>query len=148
MKLVVDANILFAALIRQNATFLLLFEDDFDLYVPEFIFDELALHRDEILRKTSATPADFEATLALLARRFHRVPLSAFAVHVKDAKDFSPDPKDAVYPALAIHLGNDVAVWSNDKRLKSQDRVAVVSTSDLIELIYRRDPYAQDAPES
>jgi predicted nucleic acid-binding protein len=133
--------VLFAALIRRNATFLLLFEDSLKLYAPDFISDELALHKDELLEKTSQTSSEFDQAYLALSKRLHMVPTSRFAGHVPDAQALSPDPKDVSYFALALYLGGDVALWSNDKRLKSQDRIAIVSTSELIELLYHSDPY-------
>ena len=40
MNLVLDSNVLFAALIKDSVTSSLLFEDDLCLYAPEFIFTE------------------------------------------------------------------------------------------------------------
>jgi len=145
MRLVVDANVLFAALIRQNATFLLLFENSLRLYAPEFIFEELALHKEEVTAKASRSPQEFDAALAAISSRLHQIPLAEFANQALSAQKFSSDPKDVPYLALALHLGPDAAIWSNDKKLLHQDKVAVVSTTELIELLYHKDPYANSA---
>ncbi len=145
MRLVVDANVLFAALIRRNATFLMLFEDSLQLYAPQFIFDEFAIHKDELVKKTSQNPQDFENALLIISKRFQIVQTSEFASFAQAAGSFSPDPKDVPYLALALHLGPDVSIWSNDKRLKIQDKVPVISTAELIERLYRTDPYAPPA---
>ncbi|HJX50366.1 MAG TPA: PIN domain-containing protein, partial [Candidatus Nanoarchaeia archaeon] len=59
MKLVVDANILFAALIKQGKTLELLLHPFFELYSSEFIFQEFEKHRDEILNKMHISKEDF-----------------------------------------------------------------------------------------
>jgi predicted nucleic acid-binding protein len=41
MNLVIDANILFAALIKDNLTRQLLVSENIRLYAPEFIFNEV-----------------------------------------------------------------------------------------------------------
>ena len=41
--------------------------------------------------------------------------------------------EDAPFIGLALHLG--VPLWSNDKMLKKQEKVKVVSTIELIKLI-------------
>ncbi|MHA2473510.1 MAG: PIN domain-containing protein, partial [Promethearchaeota archaeon] len=46
MDLVVDANILFAALIKDNITSELLLKREFHLFAPEFIFEEFEKYRD------------------------------------------------------------------------------------------------------
>ena len=48
MDLVIDANILFAALIKRNVTSDLLFRNDLHLYAPEFIFEEFEKYRNVI----------------------------------------------------------------------------------------------------
>jgi len=50
---------------------------------------------------------------------------------LEKAKELSPDPKDAVYFAVALKMGANI--WSNDKRLKSQNTIKIVSTNELIE---------------
>ena len=59
MDLVVDANILFAALIKDGITAKLLFLDDLHLYAPEFLLDEFNKHRNYLLNKTHRTKEDF-----------------------------------------------------------------------------------------
>ena len=46
-----------------------------------------------------------------------------------EAKKLSPDPKDTEYLALALKL--NCAFWSNDKKLKTQNKIKVYSTEDL-----------------
>ena len=54
MYLIVDANILFAALIKQGKTDELLFVDHLHLFAPEFILIEFEKYKKEILQKQSA----------------------------------------------------------------------------------------------
>ena len=57
------------------------------------------------------------------------VPKEKYSDFIGEAEKFSPDEKDVMYLALALKL--KCAVWSNDKKLKQQDRVKVYSTEDL-----------------
>lgn len=43
MRLVLDANILFAALIKDSLTAELIIKDELQLYAPEFLLDEFAI---------------------------------------------------------------------------------------------------------
>ena len=52
---------------------------------------------------------------------------------IQMAEKITPDPNDAEYFALALKLG--CGIWSNDKKLKEQDKIKIYSTSDLIELV-------------
>ena len=52
MELVVDANVLFSALIKDSFAYKMLFSEEFSLFTPEYIFAELENHEEEILEKT------------------------------------------------------------------------------------------------
>lgn len=67
MDLVVDANILFAALIRDGPTLNLMLAKDVRLFIPEFILGEFAEHRAEMLEKTRRSRDEFEEILSLLS---------------------------------------------------------------------------------
>jgi len=43
VRLVLDANILFAALIKDSLTAELIIKDELQLYAPEFLLDEFAI---------------------------------------------------------------------------------------------------------
>ena len=60
MKLIVDANILFAALIKKNLTSNLLFKNDLHLYTSEFIFEEFEKYKKLIHEKTERTSEEIE----------------------------------------------------------------------------------------
>jgi len=60
MKLVVDANIIIAALIRQSATRLLLMDEGLELFSPEYMLAELEEHWQEIISKAKPEKEDFE----------------------------------------------------------------------------------------
>jgi len=57
------------------------------------------------------------------------VPKEEYSKFIEEAEEFSPDPKDTLYLALALKL--KCAVWSNDEKIKNQDKVKVYSTQDL-----------------
>ncbi|MBD3314039.1 PIN domain-containing protein [Candidatus Woesearchaeota archaeon] len=133
MDLIVDANILFAALIKESASYDLLFVEHFHLYAPEFIFKEIEKHRAEILKKTERTPDDFRRLLDILKRRLNLVPFEELVPFVRNAEETSPDPDDMVYFALALKL--NIPIWSNDKKLKEQEEVKVYSTEEIMKLV-------------
>ena len=51
----VDANILIAALLRDSMTRRLVILGGHDLHVPEYLFDEIETHRDELARRSGQT---------------------------------------------------------------------------------------------
>jgi predicted nucleic acid-binding protein len=133
MDLVVDANILFASALKDGMTAELLFIDTFRVYAPEYIFEEFAKYREMLLDRTERTCEEFERFLTILKRRIIVVPKEEYGPWNITAKDVSPDPEDVPYFALALKIGG--GIWSNDRNLKSQERVPVYSTSELLVML-------------
>jgi len=129
MDLVVDANILFAGLIRDNLTAELLFCERLHLFAPEFLFTEFEKYEDLIVQKTSRTKEDFQKVISLLKNRIEIYPKEDFTDYIIRGERISPDNKDSQYFALALFLG--ASIWSNDKLLKEQNEIEVYSTNDL-----------------
>ncbi len=133
MLLVVDANILFSALISHGETFDLLCSEELQLAAPEFLLVELSEHKAEILQKSSLPGTVFEEFLELLRERIEIVPHDDFGNFMSEAANLSPDPDDIPYIALALKLR--CPIWSQDSRLKRQSRVQVYTTRELLELL-------------
>ena len=133
MILVVDANILFAALIKNSLTAELMFNSDFQLYTCEFIIDEFFKYEKEIIKKTHRTREEFITVMHQLKDIITIIPKEEYSKQMIEAANFSPDPKDTMYFALAMKL--NASIWSNDDRLKEQDKVIIYKTSDLMKLV-------------
>ena len=133
MDLVVDANVLFAVLIKGSFSARLIFNEEFHLFTPEYVFVEIEEHQDEIISKTERTLVDFYNLLEVLKRRIVLVPLEELTEYVEEAEKITPDPDDMAYIALALKL--NCAIWSNDKELKEkQSMVKVYPTHELVRL--------------
>ena len=131
MKLIVDANILFATLIKEGLTAELLISDKLQLFVPEFLFTEFSKYKDLILKKTHRNDQDFKHFLELLKEQITIVPIKEITPFMDEAVKISPDPKDTVYLALAIAIKSNI--WSKDKKLKqSQTKINVFTTEELL----------------
>ncbi len=134
MKLVIDANILFAALIKGGLTAELIISDVLQLFAPEFLLEEFSKYQAQILERTHRSKENFETFVQILKEYITFIPQKNIILFLEKANAFSPDPKDSVYLALALALKS--AVWSNDKKLKEeQNHVKVLSTEDLINKI-------------
>lgn len=134
MDVVVDANVLFAALIKQSITEELLFANCLHLYAPEFILVEFEKHKEEILQKTERTTQEFYTLLEVFRRRITFVPLDDLVAYLEQAEQISPDPKDVTYIALALKL--HISVWSNDKDFKKQNKVKVYTTEEIMKFVH------------
>ena len=132
--LVVDANILFAALIRRGGTAELLLDRRLRLFAPEFLLQEFAKHEKMLVKKTHRSSADFELLMEILSKRIEVIPESEIIVHLERAGTFSPDPDDTAYFAAALASG--ASLWSNESRLKQQNRIRVYNTTELYSKIF------------
>ena len=133
MNLITDANVLFAALIKEGKTIEILLNPFFNFYAPEFLFEEFEKYKDEILRKTHRNESQFSEILEVLKNIISIIPKEEYAGKLNLSSEISPDENDIDYFALAFKL--NCAIWSNDKKLKEQDKVKVYSTEELIEFL-------------
>lgn len=133
MELVVDANILFSALIKDGFTAKLFFNERLRLYTSEFILDEFRKYEELILKKTKRSPEDFAEIMVAMQELITVIPKEEYVSFMGKAKEVSPDEKDVAYLALAMKL--NCALWSNDKALKKQEVVKVYASSEVKGLV-------------
>ena len=129
MDLIIDANILFAALIKDSTTLDLMFSDNVHLFAPEFLLFEFLKHKEEILKKTKRTEKEFNELFIILESLIKIIPKEDFINFIKKAKEISPDEDDVSYFALALKL--NIPIWSNDKKLKEQELIKIYSTEEI-----------------
>ncbi|MEK6898470.1 MAG: PIN domain-containing protein [Nanoarchaeota archaeon] len=131
MNLVIDSNILFAALLKESGTSDILFEHT--LYAPEFIFEEFNKYKDYLKNKTSRDEKDFTSLFNLFERNVILIPKEEIEPFMEEAEKISPDEKDTIYLALALKL--NCSLWSNDKDLKEKQIIVhVYTTEELIRM--------------
>ncbi|MDD9954205.1 MAG: PIN domain-containing protein [Candidatus Woesearchaeota archaeon] len=130
MDIVVDANILFAACIRDGLTRALLFHTSLRPYVPAFVFEEVTKHKATIEKKTRNNA---DAFFAVLRTYIEVVPEEELLPFLEEALQISPDPNDVHYIALARKLR--CPLWSQDKKLKEQRFVQVFTTEEMKEQV-------------
>ena len=134
MELIIDANILMSALIASNGkTYDLIFNDRIKLFSVDKLLLELEKHKTEIIEKSGLSINDFNLFLSLISARIEFIPMEDIEKFILQAKKITPDPDDTEYLALALKFR--CAVWSNDKKLKTQNKVKIYSTSELIKLV-------------
>ena len=133
MNFVVDANIIFSILIKEGKSAEILANFSYDFFAPEFLFDEIRNHKDEILIKTYRTEKELNDILNQIKEVLTIYSKKEFEDYLNEAEKISPDEKDIEYFALALKLS--CAIWSNDKLLKNQNRIKVYSTNELLKLV-------------
>ncbi len=130
MDLVIDANILFAVLIKKSKSEDLFFHEDLHIFAPEFIFEEFEKYKELILDKTERTKEEFADFITILKKRIKIISNGETKKYLNEAGKISPDNKDVDYFALALRL--NCVIWSNDKKLKEQNKIKIYSTEELV----------------
>lgn len=133
MRLVIDTNIIFSALIAGGKTRELIITAPVDLFVPEFFYTELDDHRDEIQAKTDLPQQDLTVLINFLFEFIRVIARDEFEDRLPDAWTHiaEVDPDDVPFLALALHL--DAGVWSDDAHFHEQDAVDVWPTHELVD---------------
>ncbi|MBI4139691.1 hypothetical protein HY483_01890 [Candidatus Woesearchaeota archaeon] len=134
MDIVIDANILFAILIKSGDTEQLLYQEDLRIYAPEFLFEEFLKYKNLIIQKTQRTEKEFKDILETIKKKIILVPNEETNIFIKEAEKISPDKKDTDYFAIALKL--HCPLWSNDKQLKNQDTIKIYTTAEIRKLFY------------
>jgi len=131
MKIVIDANILFSALIVKGRTDELILRNSLELFAPDFLLKEFNKYLLLILEKTRRSDQEILNAYNLIIKRITFIKENDFSDYITNAEEICPDENDIFYFALALKL--NCGIWSNDKLLKNQEVITVYSTSDLLD---------------
>lgn len=132
MRLVLDTNILIAALIKDSITRRILLLPDLEFLLPAFALDELARHRAKIARATRLKGDELDLLLTLLLTSVAVVPFERIAPHLPDADALigAIDPDDVPFVALALGEEHD-GIWSNDRAFENLPGIQLWTTTSL-----------------
>ncbi len=131
MNIVTDANVLISSLIKEGKSIEILLNPLFSFYSPEFANEEFLEHGEEIIEKTHRSGEDFIEIFSQLKEIINFVKVDFYKENLKEAANICSDKDDLDYFALALKL--NCQIWSNDKRMKEQQRIRIYSTKDMAE---------------
>ena len=94
MKLVVDANSLFAALLRDGLTRRIWFNPLLELYAPPFLVMELDKYKEMLVGRSSGSMDDFLALASSLLSKVSFVKDEEASPYFEASRALSNDPKD------------------------------------------------------
>jgi predicted nucleic acid-binding protein len=134
MKLVVDTNILFSFFWKDSFTCRLLKELDLELISPIFALEEVKKYRLEIMKKTKLSISEFNTLVEDLKKYVLFISEKDYNIFKNKSLEFSPDKGDIDFFALC--LKEKCFLWSNDFLLKEQDKVEVLSTKELVNILF------------
>ncbi|MFZ2456828.1 MAG: PIN domain-containing protein [Candidatus Altiarchaeia archaeon] len=126
---VVDSNVLFTFFFKNSVAKKILPRRVFEFYSPVYALEEINFHREEILKKTRISVDSFAKLREELALFVEFIPSDEYSSFWK-AASFIPDKDDIDFVALALKMG--CPLWSNDKELKKQSLVEILTTDEFI----------------
>jgi len=130
MKLIVDTNILFSYFWKYSITRRVLMSQDMELFAPEFALEEINKYKKDIMNKNNLNDEEFEHIRFNLAIAIQFIQIDEYTKTLKTALKISPDKNDIDFFALAIKL--KLPIWSNDAKLKKQNKIGIIPTAELI----------------
>ena len=135
MQIVVDSNILFAALIRDSMARKVLLHLNSDFLIISVNLEEIAKYKRELLEKSNMNEISFDLLLEQLTKKCIRIKDESVKENWEEAKKimWDTDPKDTPFIAAALTTGADI--WSDDKHFTEQTRIKIWKTADLAKLL-------------
>ena len=142
MKLVVDTNVIFSALLKSGSKELyILKKSNFQFFIPKVVFIELFKYKEKILRYSNLTEDEILELLYVILESIKvvdemQIPYEFRKLSYELTKDV--DVKDAIFVALALAL--NAKIWTGDKKLrehliKNNKEDLIISTKELLHFL-------------
>jgi predicted nucleic acid-binding protein len=138
MKIILDSNILFSAIIRNSITREIILDYDGLFLIPEHIIIETYKHKNMLIEKSGLTNQEFDLVLNGLLSKTLVVEKSVLLRNKKEALEVlkNIDTNDTMFFACALAYPDPV-IWSDDKALKKQTRVKILNTKEIAAFLKR-----------
>lgn len=133
MDIIIDNNILFS-LMNPRSTASILQKEITNLYAPDFIKSELEEHEEECMDKSGLKKEDFQKRKAEIFSKIQFIDAQDYKSFLKKAIKLVPDEDDVPYIALSLSL--NISIWSNDSHLKVQNAVQILTTEELVDVLF------------
>ena len=126
MIIVVDSNIIISALIKDSFIRKLIYEIWEELILPELVLEEIKSHNEE----------EIDNALKLILKNMRIIPDEIIKPFIKEAYEIigKVDEKDVLFVACALAHSESV-IWSDDKDFEQQNKILVLKTKDVKNLI-------------
>jgi len=133
--LVIDANILISALIKEGLTREILTNLRINFICPENALKSIYSYKKVIIRKAKIDEKTFNIILLRLLKYVNLIPLDIINAFREEADRIIGriDKEDTIFIATALAF--NCPVWSDDKHFKQQQIVKVLTTKDMMELL-------------
>lgn len=137
MKIVVDSNIVFSALISGKEIYLEIFKKH-KAYIPDIVLLELLKYESRLIKKCKIKEGEFRVLAQMLFEEVTVIPKFAISsVNWQKAYEICKDIDEKDTPFVALSLELDIPLWTNDKKLcngiKKKGFDSFVTVDELLE---------------
>ncbi|MDO8509110.1 MAG: PIN domain-containing protein [Nanoarchaeota archaeon] len=134
MNIVIDANILIAALLKNGKIRELIVNSPHRLLVPDIHFQEIEEHKEELLEKSKLSAGEFATLISTLSNYFSIIESNKILFFLEEAEELiGTIDKDDV-PIIATALAYNCSIWSDDKHFLKQNKIKIFKTSDIMNM--------------
>lgn len=130
MRFVIDANEIFSFFNKKSKAREIVLISEVPFYAPKFALIEIQKYEKEIMKRFLLNEDQFSFVFDLIGKVIFFVEKEEYEEFIQNAEKVCPDKDDVDYFALALKL--NCGIWSEDKELRNQKEVEVLSTKDLI----------------
>jgi len=135
MKIVVDTNMIIAALVKDSKAREIIMNSKLEFLSPDFVLDEIYKYEDYICEKAGLSKEEFELLMALIFQKITIIPSYDYESYKEKAKEImKEDVKDVPYVACYFALKCD-GIWTNDPDYEGKEEIKIFSTKDLLEFM-------------
>lgn len=133
MKIVLDANVIIAALLGSRATLVILTSQNHTFFVPQKILEEIKRHQSFICAYGKQSSEEFTTNFRALLYFIDVVDSVVYDPFLQQARAaLSRDIQDADYLACALAVHAEF-LWTNDKDFSTQHLVPTKTTEQFID---------------
>ncbi|MBV6641584.1 MAG: hypothetical protein KI791_12735 [Cyclobacteriaceae bacterium] len=148
MKIVVDSNIVFSALLNADSSIARLFfypQKPVDFFTCDFLKEEIELHSEKLKKISGLTDRDLNLSKSKLFDRIRFIDYKLINDQSWEKAETlvaDIDPDDVSFVALALDFSNSY-LWTGDKKLraglKQRGFKQIINTRELMKLIEKLD---------
>ena len=143
MKIVVDTNIVFSALLNSNGQIGKLLLDSrgkYQFYSCKYLKKEIHSHIDKIRRYSGLNDADLSELITLIESRIFFLDENLLPIPIiAKAKELVADVDFDDFAFVATSLQLDAWLWTGDKKLiiglRQKGYSRIISTADLLDIL-------------
>lgn len=135
MIVVIDTNILLAALIKNSTVRKIIFNSEWKFFYPELSFHEVVKYTEVVLKKSGMTEEEYFKILSCILKNINLVSDDKIKEKLDEARTEleKVDPDDVIFLATALSIDKS-KIWSDDNHLSKQKKIIVHKTKDIVSL--------------